>query len=127
MLRTLTALACLAALAAAVGCGKSDREQAREVSQDYVDARNASDFEAVCDLFSESFKQQLGTADCAAFVAEQSGGAEGAEDLQVVDVRVRNDAATADIDVTRESQGPSRIGIRLELQDDGNWRITGLQ
>ena len=127
MLRSLTALACLAALAVLVGCGQSDQERAREVVQGYVDARNADDFNAVCDLFGEKFKQDLGTADCPAFVAEQSGGADGGEEWQVVDVHVNGDVATADIDVTRESQGPSRIGVRLERQDDGNWRITGLQ
>lgn len=126
MRRTLTALACLAALAGAAGCGESDQEQAREVVQDYVDARNAGDFEKVCDLFSDSFEQSLGTADCAAFVAEQTGGAEGDEELQVVDVRVQGEVATAEIDVTRESQGPSRIGLRLERQD-GDWLISGLQ
>jgi ketosteroid isomerase-like protein len=126
MRRTLTALACLAALAGAAGCGESDQEQAREVVQDYVDARNADDFDQVCDLFSDSFEQSLGTSDCAAFVAEQTGGAEGAEEFEVVDVRVQGEVATAEIDVTRESQGPSRIGLRLERQD-GDWRISGLQ
>ncbi len=126
MLRTLTALACLAALAGVVACGETDQEQAREVVQKYVDARNAGDFEAVCDLFSDSYREQLKTADCAAFVAEQSGGAEGGESLSLVDVRVKGDVATADIDVNRDAQGPSRVGVRLERQD-GDWRIVGLQ
>ena len=57
MPRSLTALACAAALLSAVGCGESDQEQAREVVQAYVDAQNDEDFEAVCDLYSESLKQ----------------------------------------------------------------------
>jgi len=121
----LTALACVAALAVVAGCGESDQEQAREVAQDYVDARNAGDFEAVCALYSDQFKQELGTADCAAFVREQTAGSD--ESLSLVDVRVRKDVATADLDVTRgETQGPSRIVIRLERQD-GDWAITSLQ
>jgi ketosteroid isomerase-like protein len=123
----LTALACVAALAVVAGCGETDQEQAREVAQDYVDARNAADFEAVCALYSDQFKQELGTDDCAAFVREQTAGAEGDESLSLVDVRVREDVATADLDVTHGEAGPSRIVIRLERQDDGDWAITSLQ
>jgi ketosteroid isomerase-like protein len=126
MLRPLIALACLAALAVTSGCGQTDQEKAREVVQDYVDARNAGDFEKVCELFSDSFKQELQTGDCPAFVAEQSSGGEGDEELSLVEVRAKGDVATADIDVTRDSQSPSRIGVRLERQD-GEWRISSVQ
>jgi ketosteroid isomerase-like protein len=110
----------------AAACGESDQEQAREVVQDYVDARNDGDFEQVCADLSESFKQELGSADCPAFLAEQTSGADGAEELELVDVRVSDERATADIDVVRESQGPSRIVVVLE-REDGEWRITALQ
>ena len=46
--RPLTALACIVALLAAAGCGETDQEQAREVAQDYVEAGDTGDFEAVC-------------------------------------------------------------------------------
>jgi hypothetical protein len=124
--RTITALVCAAALVAAAGCGETDQEQAREVVQDYVDARNDGDFELVCDLYSDSFKQQLATGEnCPAFVEEQTAGAGG--ELSVVDVRVRDDRATADLDVSEGSEGPSRVAIVLERQDDDSWRIVGLQ
>lgn len=123
---TLTALACFVALAAAGACGESDQEQAREVVQDYAEARASGDFEAVCDLFSESFVNELQTDDCPAFIAEQTAGADGAEQIEVVDVRTSGDTATADLDVSSGSEGPSRIGLRLELED-GEWRIVGLQ
>ena len=127
MVRSLTALACVAALAVASGCGESDQEQAREVVQDYVQARADQDSERVCELFSESFKQELAVEDCAGFVQEQSSGADGSEELEVVDVRVNGDKATANIDVTRGSEGgPTRIGLLLEREDD-EWRITGFQ
>jgi Domain of unknown function (DUF4878) len=123
--RTITALACAAALVGAAGCGESDQEQAREVAQDYVDARNDGDFELVCDLYSDSYKEQLAIGEnCPAFVEEQTTGAGG--ELSVVDVRVNDDRATADLDVTQGSEGPSRVGLTLEREDD-EWRITGIQ
>ncbi len=126
MPRFLTALACAAALVAAIGCGESDQEQAREVVQDYVDARSEGDAERICELFSDSFKQELAVGDnCAAFVTEQSSGA-GSGELSIVDVTVNGDKANAGIDVTRDAEGPSRIGLTLERQD-GEWRITGFQ
>ena len=74
--RTITALVCATALVAAAGCGETDQEQAREVVQDYVDARNDGDFEAVCDLYCDSFKEELAIGEnCPAFVEEQTSGA----------------------------------------------------
>jgi hypothetical protein len=122
--RTITALVCAAALVPLAGCGESDQEQAREVVQDYVDASNEGDFEAVCDLYSESFKEELAVEDCPGFVEEATSGARG--ELSVVDVRVNDDRATADIDVNGP-EGPSRVGLTLEREDEDEWRITGLQ
>ena len=127
MRRTLILLVCAAALAAIAGCGESDQEQAREVVQDYVDARNGGDFERVCELFSDEFKEQLQVGqDCAAFIQEQSTGAGPDSKLEVVDVRVKDERASADIDVVREGEGPSRVTLTLARQD-GDWKITGLQ
>jgi ketosteroid isomerase-like protein len=126
MLRTLTAVACSIALAALAGCGESEQEQAREVVQDYAEARNAGDFEAVCELFSERFVEQLGTDDCPAFIEEQTAGADGEQTLEVVDVRVSDEVATAELDVVSDATGPSRVVVRLE-EEDGEWRIVGLQ
>jgi hypothetical protein len=122
----LTTAVCVAALVAAIGCGQSDEQQARDVVQDYVDARAEGDYGRVCELYSESFKQELATGpNCEAFVEEQSSGAEPGE-LEIVDVRVNDDKATADLDATSESGAPIRIGLQLERQDD-DWRITALQ
>ena len=92
--------------------------------QEYVDATNSDDYEAVCDLYSESLKQELGAADCPAFVEEQSSGAE--TELELVEVRVSGDRATADLDSRSEQEGPARLGLTLEREDD-DWRITGFQ
>jgi len=127
MVRLLTALACGAAIAAAVGCGESDQEKAREVVQQFVDARNGDDFEAECDVYSDKYLDELAVADCPAFIQEQSTGADGEEELDIVDVEVNDDKATANVDVIRESEGgPTRIGLLL-AEEDGEWRITGFQ
>jgi hypothetical protein len=125
--RTITALVCAAALLPLAGCGESDQEQAREVVQDYVDARNDGDFEAVCDLYSDRYKEELAIGEnCPAFVEEQTSGAAGGE-LSVADVRASGDRATADLDVSEGQEGPSRVAIVLEREDDDEWRITGIQ
>jgi hypothetical protein len=125
--RTLILLVCAAALAAVTGCGESDQEQAREVVQDYVDARNDGDYGRVCELYSDSFKDEQAIGDnCAGFLDEQFATADAESDLSVVGVRVKNDKAAADIDVIREGEGPSRTGLILG-REDGSWKITGLQ
>jgi ketosteroid isomerase-like protein len=117
---------CLAALAVAAGCGESDQEQAREVVQDYVDARTDGDAAAECDLYSESYKEELAVADCPAFVQEQSSGG-GEQELEVIDVRVNGDRGQAELDIVRGAEnGPVRIGVLLE-RDDDEWKISGFQ
>lgn len=122
MARALTAIACLATAFALSACGESDQEQAREVAQKYVDASNDDDFEAVCGLYSEDFKRQLGAENCPAFVQEQSSGAE--TELELVEVRVSGDKATADLDSVSEQEGPARLSLQLQRTDD-EWEITG--
>ncbi len=125
MSRPLTALACIVALVAAAGCGETDQEQAREVAQDYVEASNAGDFQAVCDLFSDEFIDELAVTDCPGFVEENTSGSEG--QLELVDVRVKDGTATADIDVVSEGGGPIRVGVRMERNADEEWEIVSLQ
>lgn len=128
MRRALIALACAAALVALVGCGESDQEQAREVVQEFVDARADSDAEAECDLYAESYKQELAVGEnCAGFVEEASSGAAPGE-LEVIEVRVNGDKGSADIDILREGgEGPARISLLLTRESDDEWRIAGFQ
>jgi ketosteroid isomerase-like protein len=120
---SFVAVTCALALVAA-GCGESDQEQARDAVQDYVDAVGAQDYDAVCDLYSDSFKDELAVGEnCAAFVQEQTSGGPPQE-LEVVDVRVNGDKATADLDASNEAGGPSRITLQLE-RDGDDWRISG--
>jgi ketosteroid isomerase-like protein len=127
--RRLTPLLCAAVLLGFAACGESDQEQAREVVQAYVDAQNSDDFETVCELYSESLKRELAVGEnCTAFVAEQTGGAEVPQELEIVEVRVRGDTGAADIDALREDgQGPSRLTLTLKRESDDEWRITALQ
>jgi ketosteroid isomerase-like protein len=129
MRRTLILLVCAAALAATAGCGKTDEQAAQDAVNDYVAAQNDRDFQRVCELYSDELRQQLvgvtSEEQCSRFLEEQtSGDAKG--DQSVVGVRVKDDHATADIDVVREGEGPSRVTLTLERQD-GGWRITALQ
>jgi hypothetical protein len=127
MTRVLTAIACGAALAVASGCGESDQERAREVVQQFVDARNDDDHAAECDLYSDSYIDELMVDDCPAFIEEQSSGIDGEERHEVVDVEVNDDRGTANVDIIREAEGgPVRIGLLL-VEEDGDWRITGFQ
>ena len=113
-------------MVAATGCGESEQEQAREVVQDYVDAVGDQDYDTVCDLYSDKLKDELAIGDnCPAFVQEQTSGA-GAQNLEVVEVTVNGDRATADLNSQSEGEGASRIGLTLERQDD-TWRISGFQ
>jgi hypothetical protein len=127
MTKVLTAIACGAALAVATGCGESDQEQAREVVQQFVDARNDDDAAAECDLYSEDYLDELAVPDCPAFIEEQSSAVDGEERHEIVDVEVNDGRATANVDVIREAEGgPVRIGLLL-AEEDGDWRITGFQ
>jgi len=124
--RTVLLVACAAALAAPVGCGGDD-ESAEDVAQEYVDARNDGDAAKVCELYSGQLKQQIAAGgDCAAFVREQSSGADTTFSLTRVDED--GDRATAVIQASTKEGGVGReqeIGIRLERQD-GDWQITEL-
>lgn len=124
MPRSVTAAVCAALLVAAAGCGQSDQEKAREVVQEYIDASNSGDYERVCELYSEEFKRQLAIEEnCPGFVEEQSSGV--AQELELVEVRVDGDRATAQIDAVREEEGgTARIGLLLERADGDEWQIT---
>ena len=47
--------------------------------------------------------------------------------MELVDVRVKDDTATADIDVVSEEGGPIRVGVGMERNADEEWEIVSLQ
>ena len=131
--RTLTVLACIAALAGATGCGGNgdDQGSARDAAQAYVDARNSEDAAKTCDLLSDQLKRQVGAANCEAFIKEQSLGAQ--IHLTLIGVQENGDRATATIESSGEATqatGKSkhlRVRVHVSLaRQDGDWKITGL-
>lgn len=118
-------LLCAFVLGGLAGCGESDQEKARELVQDYVEASNGEDFERVCELLSDGYKEQLAVEDCAGFVEEQSSAVE--QQLELVEVRVDGEQGSAEVDAVREEEGgPARVRLLLE-RSDGEWRISGFQ
>jgi ketosteroid isomerase-like protein len=130
MMRTGIRLVVLGALCAAVlgGCGGGgdDQPSAKEVAQEYVDARNNGDAAKVCELYSEQLRERLGGANCVAFVKEQTSGL--ATQMTLLGVQQSDDHATATIRSTAGGdvgQATARLQIQLARQD-GDWRITSL-
>jgi ketosteroid isomerase-like protein len=124
---------CLAALAAGVaGCGGDaddeaggDEQGARQAAEALVAAENERDFQAVCDLYSDELKRDLGLAggQCAAFLKEHTTGADVPPDYELVDVRADGDTATAHLTAAGETGG--RIPLTMVLRAEGGvWRIS---
>jgi hypothetical protein len=106
--------------------GGSDEQSARDVAQEYVDARNQGDAGKVCELYSDELKSSLGTSDCVAFVKEQTSGV--ATRVSLISVQQTDDQATATIRAAaggETSQATARVRIDLARQD-GDWRITNV-
>ncbi len=122
--RALIVLSCAAVLAGCGGGGGSDQQSARDAVQSYVDARNHQNFAQVCDLLSDQLRQQIGGANCARFIDEQTSG-NPKRDLEVIAVNENGDHAMATLQTTGESGAPVQVRISLERQD-GDWRITEL-
>jgi hypothetical protein len=120
------AVACAIVLGACGGGGGSDQQSARDVAQEYVDARNQGDAGKVCELYSDELKSSLRTSDCVAFVKEQTSGV--ATRVSLVGVQQTDDQARATIRAAaggETSQATARVRIDLARQD-GDWRITSV-
>jgi hypothetical protein len=108
------------------GGGGSNQQNARDVAQAYVNARNQGDAAKVCELYSEQLIQSLKTSNCVAFVQEQTSGT--ATDLSLVGVSPHGDHATATIQARLGGSIANAIApIELELtRENGQWKISGL-
>jgi hypothetical protein len=131
MRRTARSLAVLAVAFAAVlsGCGDDGDgggegpTSANEVAQAYVDAQNAGDFAAVCALFGDPLRQQLGGDNCVGFLEEQTSGAPR-HTYTLTNVGAGPDKATAYIVTRGETGKPVKLSLFLERRD-GEWKIVG--
>jgi hypothetical protein len=122
----LVVIAVASAIALGACGGGSDEQSARDVAQEYVDARNQGDAGKVCELYSDELKSSLGTSDCVAFVKEQTSGVPTR--VSLVSVQQTDDHATATIRAAaggETSQATARVRIDLARQD-GDWRITNV-
>jgi hypothetical protein len=118
-------LAC-AALIAAAGCGKTDQEQVRELSEDYVAAISKGDFAGACGLFTDAYRQQLGgEVGCEVAQADQFGGPDGSVKLEIAAIKVKGDRGNVGL-MVRQSGSPSPLTLLVE-KEDGDWLVRGQQ
>ena len=120
------AAACLAVLSLLVGCGGDSQSGAKDVAQQYVDARNSGDTTKVCDLYTDTLKQRLGADKCAEFIQEQTSGAQLT--FRLTGVQENGDKATATLAVSSGTQELPQSGNQLQLnltKQDGDWKIDG--
>src|SRR6266513_2278932 len=113
--------ACVAALTGCGGGGGGIEPSARNAAQEYVDAWNKQDYAKVCDLYSDSYKQQLKASNCLAYLREQTSGA--ATTLTLVDVQERGNQAAAHIRSHSENKSSDETA-GLIRQQDGSWKLA---
>jgi hypothetical protein len=128
----LPALACALVLAAGVaaGCGGDggggDSGSAQSAAAAYVEASNERDFDRVCEVLSDGFKEALHiTSDCPRSLEELSSGGEGPPELKLLGVQESGDQATANAEATGESGQAVQVQVTLQ-REGGDWRVTSL-
>lgn len=105
------------------GCGGDSEEDAvRETVEDFVTSVREGDVAAACDLLTETARAQAGGGRCTEFLgalAEQV-----AVEIEVTEVRVQGDQATAEVESTAEGSAEPRV-LSLDLvEEDDEWRIA---
>jgi hypothetical protein len=139
--RIAVALAVAAGPLALAGCGGGGDDNgldtpAGRTAQAYVDAYNGRHFTKVCQLLSESYKdeRQIGPggsdeegekrSKCSAYFREHTSGAD--TKLTLDDVETHGQVATAH--VTSESPdtpgGQAKQTVGLKLEPDGSWQVS---
>lgn len=128
MRRSALALASLATLG---GCGGDDKpsaeEQVRATVERFGAASAKKDYQAICDdLITPALTRGVEEVGLPCELAFQRGlGDVRAPTLEVLDVTVRGDRATARVASTAEGQAPSTDVLRLNRVGEG-WRIAAL-
>jgi predicted lipid-binding transport protein (Tim44 family) len=116
-------------VAALVGCGGNDREDAEQTVRDFVTATNERDGQRFCEeLVTQEFLEQTTGA-----TGERAAGAcrrqlESIQGLQLELVEIRKtevDGDSAKVTVALETQGRSQVqSLRLK-KEEGDWRLSG--
>jgi ketosteroid isomerase-like protein len=122
------AVACAGALA---GCGGDDDDStdtaAGRAAQEYVDAYNDRDFEAVCSMLTASYKdeRQFGPTGCPQYFDEHTTGAPTT--LTLVEVEENGSVATAKVrSESEDASGEVELTVALARQPDGSWQVNDL-
>jgi ketosteroid isomerase-like protein len=122
------AVACAGALA---GCGGDDDDgtdtAAGRAAQEYVDAYNDRDFEAVCSMLTASYKDELqfGPTGCPQYFDEHTTGAPTT--LTLVEVEENGSVATAKVrSESEDASGEVELTVALARQPDGSWQVNDL-
>lgn len=109
------------------GGGGDDTQQVSDVVTSFVDAGNHRDAAGACELLA---KQQLqavrklgGGGSCASVVGGLLTGATGNTSVEVDEVRVEGDRATADVTVRQGGRPPRSLSLLL-VREDGEWRLA---
>ena len=90
-------------------------------------AKPGAPIAALASRYTSHVFQSGTTLDDAGRLLEQTTGADVSQELEIVEVRVKDDMATADLDAVREDgQGPSRLTMTLK-RDGEDWKISALQ
>jgi len=146
MRRTWIGIAVLAVLCAGAiaGCGDGDDNgkdtEAGRAAQRYVDAYNDRDFETVCSMLSESYKEerQLGPGGavepeegelrtgCPQYFDEHTSGA--TTTLTLLDAEQNGQVGTAHIRSESEDTpgGEAELSMGLAREPGGSWQVTDL-
>jgi len=108
-------------------CGADDDEKVSDTLDRFAQASREKDYQALCDeLLSTSLVEQLRTADQPCEVVLRIGLSDVQNPtLEVGDVEIDGDEATAQVDSTAAGQQPLKTRILL-VKEDGDWRISSL-
>ena len=128
MRRRLTAIVGGAVtLLAIAGCGPfgggSSEEEVRAAVTEFIEAGQARDYEAVCELLSED---QVAALDqrggCQAVLAQQANPLAEDVELRIEEVRIEGDRANVDVTFSRPGAGSEAASLLL-VEEGGEWKV----
>ena len=123
---TLVVLCALVALPLA-GCGRDDEADVRAVLERFATATAQKDFQTICDrVFAEELVEQVRqTVPCELALTNSDLGDAKNPKLEVRDVEVDGDKATAVVRTSADNQEASEDTVQLVREPDG-WRVAAL-
>ena len=126
--RPLVLLLCALAALTLVACGgRDDEEDVRAVLQRFATATAAKDFQTICDrVFAEDLVEEVRkSVPCEIALRSSDLGDAEAPRLEVLDVTVDGDRASAKVRTSADNQESSEDTVRLVREEEG-WRVQAL-